>query len=143
MNNLVSFAEESCFSGDKFRTVRREVVFTVLGYGNQLGVPIKEDFVADYGLWYDYDDTMLLEILSSRFPQVQWSHYIYHKLMDHKGISIVDPDNDKVIGSISVRRATGLKLSSETGHGNVMSWDQVQQWKVKRDAEREDQSGSE
>lgn len=138
MSNLVSFAEESCFSGDIFRTVRREVVFTVVGYGNQLGTSIKEDFVADYGLWYDYDDTMLLEILSSQFPQVHWDYYIYHKLMDHKGISIVDPDNDKVVGSISVRRATGLKLSGEIGCGNVMSWAQVQEWKANRDAERED-----
>ncbi len=85
-SNLVSFAEESCFSGDTFRTVRREVVFRVVGYGYQLGTPVKEDFVADYGLWYDYDDTMLLEILQSQLPQVDWSYFIYHKLMDHKGI---------------------------------------------------------
>jgi hypothetical protein len=142
VSNLVSFAEESCFSGDTFRTVRREIVFTVVGFGNRMGVPIKEDFVADYGLWYDYDDNMLLEILSNQFPQVQWAHYIYHKLLDHKGISIVDPDNDQVVGNICVRRASSLKLSSETQGGNVIYWNQVQQWKEERDVRRQDTTDS-
>lgn len=135
-SNVLSFVEESCFSGDQFKSVRREVIFTVNGFGNNLGRPIQSDFSADFGLWYDYEDKYLVEILEDSFPDIRWGWFVFHKKMDHSSIQILHPETTAVVGSIHVRRGSNQKLSGEILGGNVMSWASVQLWKEQRDERR-------
>lgn len=143
MNNVLSFVEESCFSGDTFKSVRREIVFTLRGYGNQLGQVMNNDFRADFGLFYDYEDNYLREILADEFPLLKWENFVFHKKMDHSGIDIIETDTAKICGSIHVRRSSSLKLSSENLGATVMSWKQVLKWKEDRDLRRESQRKAE
>lgn len=135
-SNVLSFVEESCFSGDQFKSIRREIIFTVTGFGKNLGRLIKSDFSADFGLWYDYEDKYLIEILNDSFPDIPWGWFVFHKKMDHSSIQILHPETTTVVGSIHVRRGTNQKLSGENIHANVMSWASVQLWKDKRDERR-------
>jgi len=128
-SNVVSFVEESCFSGETFRSVRREVVFTVQGYGNRLGQACKVDLVADNGIWYDHEDTYLLALLQTQAPGIDWGSFVFHKKMDHSAIEIIDTDTDEVVGSIHVRRGTKLSLAPETVCATVVN---MAQWKESR-----------
>lgn len=133
MSEVLSFAEESCFSGDTFRSIRREIQFVLQGYGKQLGgKSVKLEFTSDFGLYYDYEDTVLLSILEGLDPAVKWGWYIYHKKMDQSAIEIINPDTNKVVGSIAIRAASRSKLSGEPSCANVMSWAAVQEWKSER-----------
>lgn len=134
--NVVSFVEETCFSGDTFRSVRREITYSIIGYGKGLGREFREDFACDNGIWYDYEDKYLLSILDERFPDINWGWFVLHKKMDHSAIEIIEPESGKIVGSIHVRRGEKGKLSGEILDASVMSWDKVQQWKVKRDERR-------
>lgn len=135
MAEVISFAEESCFEGDKLRTIRREVYFNVRCFGSSFHERHNFEILSDYGLWYEYEDETLLEILRATIPDERWGWYVYHKKMDHSAIEILCPDSGKVVGIIEVRRRSNQKLSGETLGGTVMYWDQVQAWKVARDDE--------
>lgn len=134
--NVVSFVEETCFSGETFRSVRREIQYSIVGYGKGLGREFREDFPCDNGIWYDYEDKYLLSILEEKWPDINWGWFVLHKKMDHSAIEIIDPDSGNIVGSIHVRRGTGKKLSGEITCANVVSWNTVQQKKVERDERR-------
>lgn len=140
--NVVSFVEETCFSGETFRSVRREIQYTIVGYGKGLGREFKEDFPCDNGIWYDYEDKYLLSILDERWPDIQWGGFVLHKKMDHSAIEIIEPESGKIVGSIHVRRGAKGNLSGENTCANVVSWASVQSWKEKRDESRAEEESS-
>ncbi len=117
--NVHSFAEESCWDGENFRSIRREVVFVVEGHAIVTGRRIRHEFVADFGLWYDYEDEVLMSILNEEVPDVDWGWYVFHKLTDHSAIRIYNPDDGKIVGSIRVRGRPNRKLSGEITAANI------------------------
>jgi hypothetical protein len=121
MAQVVSFAEESCWDGDRFRSVRREIVFVVCGFALVPGKSIRGEFRADFGLWYDVDDEWLIQILQREIPEVRWDWHVYHKKLDHSAIMIHDPETGKVVGQIYPRGRGRQKLSGENGGANVVS----------------------
>lgn len=123
-SNVVSFAEESCFSGETFRSVRREVVFTVHIYGLGPEKMLKQDFSADNGIWYDHTDEYLIQILENQVAGPDWGGFVFHPKMDQSAIELIDTDTNKVVGIIHVRRGktpTNPELSGENSCGNVVS----------------------
>lgn len=117
---VVSFAEESCWDGDKFRSVRREVVFVIAGHSLKKGELVRQEFRADYGLFYDVEDELLINLLEREIPDVKWGWYVYHKKLDHSGISIIHPESGKTVGSIYPRGRSNPKLSGEILAANVI-----------------------
>lgn len=134
MHNIVSFVEETCFSGETFRTVRRQIFFTV----NMFALNFREDMIADNGLWYDFTDEYLVGHLQANFPDLEWGRFIYHKKIDYSSVEITNPDTGRRIGSIYVRRGSKPNLSREILGANVITWDQVQSWRNERDRRTED-----
>jgi hypothetical protein len=120
VGTVVSFAEESCWDGERFRSVRREIVFVVAGFAISPGKSIRGEFRADFGLWYDLDDDLLIQILVRDIPSVDWGWFIYHKKIDHSAILIYHPETGKVVGSIYPRGKTRQKLSCENNGANVV-----------------------
>lgn len=120
MSSVISFAEESCWDGERFRTIRREIVFVVAGVGIAPGKSIRGEFIADFGLWYDVDDGWLISILREKLPQVEWGWFVYHKKLDHSAILIYNPDTGNVVGSIYPRGRTKQKLSGENTGVNIV-----------------------
>jgi hypothetical protein len=119
-SNVSYFAEESCWDGEKFRSIRREVVFVVAGHAIKTGVAIRHEFRADFGLWYDYEDELLISILREEIPEINWGWYVFHKKLDHSAIHVLNPDSGKVVGSIYPRGRTRQKLSSENMAANIV-----------------------
>lgn len=119
MSTVVSFAEESCWDGETFRQVRREIVFVVAGHAIKTGVPIRHEFTADFGIFYDIDDDWLIQILKREVPGIDWGWFVYHKKLDHSGIWIINPDDNRVVGSVYPRGRTKQKLSGEIFTGNI------------------------
>jgi hypothetical protein len=97
VGTVVSFAEESCWDGERFRSVRREIVFVVAGFAISPGKSIRGDI-----------------------PSVDWGWFIYHKKIDHSAILIYHPETGKVVGSIYPRGKTRQKLSCENNGANVV-----------------------
>lgn len=136
MSNVVSFVEESCFSGDQFRSVRRQSVYTVNIYGQFRG-----DFMCDHGIWYDYSDDYLLAHLYELHPDCEWAFFTFHHKIDHSEICILHPESGKQVGAIYVRRgATGSNLSCEIVGANIVPYTEFQQRMKERD-ERYSSSG--
>lgn len=136
--SVVSFAEESCWDGEKFRSVRREIVFVVAGFAIRPGQSIRREFVADFGLWYDQEDEWLIQILRETLPEIEWSWFIYHKRLDHSAILIYHPENGKVVGSIYPRGRTRQKLSGEITGGNITPIGMGREYRAKRLAREEE-----
>ena len=132
MSTVVSFAEESCWDGERFRSVRREIVFVVAGHAIQTGKMIRHEFRSDFGIFYDVDDDLLIQILREELPAVDWGWFVYHKKLDHSGISIINPDNGKVVGSIYPRGRTRQKLSGDDGSGKVTLISKGVEYRVQR-----------
>ena len=120
MSQVVSFAEESCWDGDKFRSVRREICFVLFGFGARLKKSIRREFTADFGLWYDQEDEWLIELLKGVEPDIDWGRYIFFKKLDHSAINIYDPEDGGVVGSIVPRGRTKKRLSGEITGANVI-----------------------
>lgn len=122
MSQVVSFAEESCWDGEQFRTVRREIVFVIrsLQIKTPDGEPIYHEFRADFGIFYDIEDDWLIEILAREIAGVQWGWYVYHKKIDHSGIDLIHPETGKVLGSIQTRGGAKQKLSGEILGANIV-----------------------
>lgn len=131
-SNVLSFAEESCWRGDQWRSVRREIHFVVAGHAIQSGVAIRHEFAADFGLWYDEDDEWLLQILKEIYPAIEWGYFVYFKKIDHSAIMIIDPDSDQIVGSIYPRGRTKRKLSGENQTANIVS---IKEFREKKLAE--------
>lgn len=125
MSEIVSFAEESCWNGEDFRSRRKQVGFRVYSIGRHLGEErIDSEFTADYGLWWDQDDEVLLFHLEGISPSVPWREFVYVKKMDHSGIDIFNPDGDMLVARVEVRAYEGRRLEAvdqELG-ANVISF---------------------
>lgn len=124
MAEVVSFAEETCWSGEDFRHVRKKVGFRIYSIGRHLGDKIDAEFIADYGLWWDQNDEILLFHLNEVAPTVHWRDKVYHKKMDMSGIDIYDPDSDMLVARVEVRAYEGRRLDAvdDSLGGNVISF---------------------
>ena len=131
-SNVLYFAEESCWDGETFRSIRREVVFVIAGHAIQTGVPIRHEFTADFGLWYDYEDEVLLQILKEQLPAIDWGWFVYHKKIDHSAIMIYNPDSGQVVGSIYPRGRKKQKLSGENMAANITPITKGREYQEKR-----------
>jgi hypothetical protein len=120
MSQVVSFAEESCWDGETFRSIRREVVFVIAGHAIRTGRMIRAEFRADYGVFWDGEDEWLIQLLAEAVPDIDWGWFVYHKRMDQSGIYIVNPDTGQTVGSIYPRGRTKQKLSGENCAANVV-----------------------
>lgn len=107
---VVSFAEETCWNGEDFRAFRKKVTFRVYSIGRNLGEKIEAEFEADYGLWWDQEDVVLLFHLNELRPDVNWRDMVFYKKMDQSGIDIFDPDTDRLVARIEVRAYEGRRL---------------------------------
>lgn len=119
MSSVVSFAEESCWDGERFRSIRREIHFVLIGFSTALPKSIRREFTADFGLWYDVDDEWLIQILRREVPEVDWGYYVYFKKIDHSAITIYHPESGEVVGAVVPRGRTKRKLSCENAGANV------------------------
>jgi hypothetical protein len=139
MAQVVSFAEESCWDGERFRSVRREIVFVVSGFAIVPGQSIRREFRADFGLWYDLEDEWLIEILTREIPEVDWGRFVFHKKLDHSAILIIDGEQlpGKTVGSIYPRGRTRQKLSGEIAGGNVVPIRKGYEYRAERLAREE------
>lgn len=140
MSKVFSFAEESCWDGENFRSVRREIRFVLQIHGLPAPYPRRHEFKADFGIFYDPDDGWLIQILTEEVPGVDWGWLIFHKKLDHSGIIVHHPDSGKVVGSISVRRGIKQKLSGETVGGNVVPITQAGEYRARRIKREEDRA---
>ena len=141
MSTVVSFAEESCWDGETFRSVRREVVFVIVGHAIQTGKMIRAEFRADYGVFWDQEDEWLIALLTEALPAIDWGWFVYHKKMDQSGIFIVNPDTGQTVGSIYPRGRTKQKLSGENLAANVVPLARghaIRRERVIRDRERDE-----
>lgn len=110
MSQVYSFAEESCWRGEDFRHVRKEVVFKVFSIGRSLGDKFSREFQADYGLWWDQEDEILLQHLRELDLPVRWDDLVFHKKIDQSGIDVYNPESDRLVARIEVRRYEGRRL---------------------------------
>lgn len=120
-SNVLSFAEESCWDGEKWRSIRREIHFRLLGHGIKPNELLTHEFVADFGLWYDEDDEWLIQILNREVPGPDWDWYVYFKRLDHSEILILNPETNATVGTIYPRGRVKRKLSGEITAANVVS----------------------
>lgn len=120
MSTVVSFAEESCWDGETFRSIRREVVFVVAGHAIQSGRVVRAEIRADYGIFWDGEDEWLIALLSESLPDIDWGWFVYHKKLDQSGIWIINPDSGKKVGSIFLRGRSTQRLSGENAAANVV-----------------------
>lgn len=118
--NVLSFAEESCWDGEKFRSIRREIHFRLLGHGILPDQILTHEFKADFGLWYDETDEWLIQILKGELPTIDWDWYVFFKRLDHSEILILNPENNATVGSIYPRGRTKQKLSGENAAANIV-----------------------
>lgn len=132
MSQVISFAEESCWNGEDFRHIRRKVVFKVFSIGKKLGPKFEQEFTADYGLWWDGEDEVLLYHLEGLSLPVNWRGMIFHKKLDQSGIDVYDADTDRLVARIEVRRYEGRKLTEDlTDLGPNVTM--LAEWRRKRD----------
>lgn len=129
MSEAVSFAEYSCWNGEDFRYSRKPVVFNLFTTGALLGVQVRVELVADYGIWYHRDDEEVIRMLTDAAPQVDWGLLVYHRCWDHSGIDICHPDEDKLVARLEVRCSrTDVDLVEDVG-ANVV---RMSEWRVRR-----------
>lgn len=88
--------------------------------------------MADFGLWYDVDDDLLIQILAREEPDVDWGWHVYHKKLDHSAILVYNPDTGKVVASIYPRGRTKQKLSCENTGANVVPIAMGGEYRAKR-----------
>jgi hypothetical protein len=139
MSQVVSFAEESCWEGERFRTVRRQIVFVLIGTSARLKKSVRREFTADFGLWYDVDDEWLIEILREEEPEIDWGYFVFFKKLDHSAITIHHPETNEVVASVIPRGRTKRKLSCENNGANVIHISEGEKYRaerIKREAER-------
>ncbi len=109
---IFSFAEETVWNGEDFRSKRKRVDFRVFSVGRALtGEKIDVGFSADYGLWWDQDDEVLMWHLEGLGLSVKWRDLVFHKKMDKSGIDVFDPETDALVARIEVRAYEGRRLS--------------------------------
>jgi hypothetical protein len=142
MSQVVSFAEESCWEGERFRTIRRQIVFVLSGFGTTLKKSIRREFTADFGLWYDVDDEWLIEILRREEPDVDWGYFVFFKKTDHSAIIVHHPETNEIVANIVPRGRTRRRLSCENSGANVIHISVGREYRAAR-LEREAQRAEE
>lgn len=124
MSQVLSFAEESCWDGERFREIRRPVVFVL-----QVNFPgrgmIRHEFELDYGVFYDVEDDWLVDKLQRDIPDLEWGWLVYHKKVDHSGINLINPDSGRVVGQI-YQRGTKQQIGTDlpAGVASMGAWRQ-------------------
>jgi hypothetical protein len=109
---VFSFAEESCFDKqERFKSERGTVVFRLYSVGKRLGRKIDLEFNLDYGVYYDGDDSYLLEALETVQPLVAWKRMIFWRHPGQARITIIDPDDDKASAYLETRKYEGKAVS--------------------------------
>lgn len=93
----------------------------MIGHGIKPNELLTHEFAADFGLWYDEEDEWLIAILTKEIPDVEWGYFVYFKRLDHSEILILNPENNRTIGSIYPRGRTKQKLSGENTTANIVS----------------------
>jgi hypothetical protein len=106
-NEAISFAEHTCWKDEDFRHVRKPVMFRLFHVGKHLGQAFDVEFEADYGIWYQQDDDLLIWYLQQAHPHVDWPSLIYHRRWDHTGIDICEPEDDRLVARMVVRQYQG------------------------------------
>jgi hypothetical protein len=132
--NIKSFAEESCWDGEQFRSIRRPVIFVVeLWYPQLLN---NHEFTADFGVFFDPHDEWLIDILKREIPGPPWDWYVYWKKPDHSSINLLNPETNADLGSIRPRGALNPEISGERLPEGIVS---LAAWRENR--ERTGQKG--
>jgi hypothetical protein len=117
VSSVHSFIEDSTWDrNDERRPARGTVVF-------QLRMLAQHDaeFKSDFGLFYDPDDSSIIEVLTSNFSENDWNGYVYWKDQADASIKLIDPINEIVVGWITVRRGLNSDLSGQVDWTNVVS----------------------
>jgi hypothetical protein len=140
MSQVLSFAEESCWDGDRFRSVRREIVFVVSGHAIIPGKVVRREFRADFGLWYDSDDEWLIDLLRETDAEINWDWFVFWRKLDHSAIMIHHPETGKVVGQIYPRGRTKQKLSGEILGGNITPIAKGEEYRAARLAREEERA---
>ena len=117
---ILAFAEEICWKGNMRQFSGKEVVFRAVSVGKIHGIRVDTEFRASWDLWYDPDDEALLAALYEAERRVDWDFFVFYKQPTNFSIQIYDPDKDKIVGSISVRRRVGGDPSGEIDQTNVV-----------------------
>jgi hypothetical protein len=107
---VVSFPEFTCWKDEDFRSVRKSVVFRVYSVGGTPSTQFDQEFISDYGVWYHQHDELLIKMLSSVHPGLDWGLLIYHRRWDHSGIDVCDADSGQVVARLEVRQFRGTRL---------------------------------
>jgi hypothetical protein len=121
--SIVAFAEEVCWKGDVRRPTSKEVVFRVTSIGKIDGRRVDFDMSGSFDIWWDPDDESLLDLLTESDPGllcINWDRFVFWRKHDHSAISIIDPADDSVVGSIVVRKRLGGDPSGEIDWTNVV-----------------------
>lgn len=117
---MFSFVEESVWKGEEHRSVRNSVVFRLVSVGKIQGIRLDEEFMADFGLWYDPDDTRLIEKLTELNLGIDWGGYVFWRKPD--GIDVIQYGDEEVtVASIVVRKRMGGDPVAEVDTTNVVS----------------------
>lgn len=125
MTDAISFPEYTCWNDEDFRHVRKPVVFRLYSIGTRTGQRVDVDFTADYGVWYHQNDDQLIWLLSQAAPEVKWAELIIHRKWTKWGIDICDPETDRLVARVEVRKYRGRRLDvleNDLG-GNVVRLD--------------------
>lgn len=127
---LKSFVEESCWDGqDGFRPVRKSVTFRLVSVGKIAGKRVDLEFESDFGVFYDPEDDFLMAALAQADPSIDWSQFVYWKKLDRSGIGVINPENDKTVAKITVRKRMGGDPAGEMDMTNVVV---MKEWEKKR-----------
>lgn len=108
---IVGFAAATCWEGEVFRSVRREICFKAYHVGNAIGFKLDQEFVADYGIFFDPNEEYLVGVLTDNMPEIPWSTFRFHRKLDQSGIDVYGPDHKRVVARIVVRRYEGKKIT--------------------------------
>lgn len=112
--------EENVWFKDQRRPVRQPVIFRLTSIGKIQGVRLDQYFTSDFGLFYDPDDVMLIDLLQRERPEIDWGALVFWRQYERGQIDIIDPTADRTVGSIVVRRRLGGDPSGETDWTNVV-----------------------
>jgi len=123
MGIVHSFVEESCWENEKLRLEPKQVIFNITTVGKIQGIRLDTEFMADYSIFFDPDDTFLLAILRNIEPDIAWGRLMFYPLNDHSAIHIILPSTSRIIGRIRVRNRTPVD-TKEILSGDE-TWDSV------------------
>lgn len=99
----LDFAEGSCWGIGGFRSTRIEACFILRSYSKIQGQKLSGEIRIDYGIFFDPDNHYLQSVLSSHFPTVDWSEFVFHRSLDRSRIFITPWYDTKEVGEIVLR----------------------------------------